>query len=119
MTVARFLAFLIAFALSVSNSAALAGAICTHHDAHGHAAALASADSQVAAGARAEESAAKSSQAAALADGAAAAFAAYALPPMPAALPLPIFKPMRPATARDSPGLASRSLRPLLEPPLA
>jgi len=118
MTVTRLLTLLIMFALSFTNGAALAAAMCTHQDARAHMAARASGDAKVAAAALTEESAAKASKAAALTDAAAAAFAAYMLPPEPLALPPRVIDPTRrPVT--DSPGLASRSVPPPLEPPLA
>jgi hypothetical protein len=115
--VARLLTLLIMIALSFTNGAAFATAICTHQDARAHMAARASADPKVAAVALSEESAAKASKDAALAEAAALAMAAFLLPtePLPPQ-PRAIEPASRPMTA--SPGLTSRSIRPLLEPPL-
>jgi len=115
----RLLLLLLLFALAVSNSAAIAGVMCGHVDAEAHSAARESADAGTAQAALSEETKSKAvGKTGALSDSAAAALAGYALPPEGPALAVRIPAP----AARLSWAalvLAGRSLRPILEPPLA
>ena len=116
----RFLlSLLIVLALTVSNGAALAAATCRHVDADAHAAARQSADAATAAAAATEESAAISiDNKGALADAAAVSLSSFILPSNEVEFPPRLRNPVKNAVA-DAPPLSSRSLRPLLEPPLA
>ena len=119
MTVARLLTLLILFALAVTNGPAVAMAMCQHGDARAHSAARQSSDTGAAAAAMNEEAAAKAaSEQASLGDAAGTLLAGYMLPGDP--LPLP--KRVVEASVKHMPLLyepGGRTVRPLLEPPLA
>ncbi|MDT9597360.1 hypothetical protein [Sphingosinicella rhizophila] len=104
--------------LVVANGPAVAAAICQHQDVRVHAAALQSGDAGVAAEALDEESAAKAaSTQGALGDAAATLLAGCMLPHAPE-LPRPDIGAACTGSA-DPPVLGSRTVPPLLEPPLA
>ncbi|HTU13059.1 MAG TPA: hypothetical protein VMG08_19375 [Allosphingosinicella sp.] len=115
----RLLALLLICALSVSNAAGLAAATCRHDNADAHALALQSADAAIAAEAAKEDIAALATEKdGALADTAGASLSSFIVPAGDLAYSI---------QTRDSPGLflatpaslSGRSLRPLLDPPLA
>ena len=118
MTVRFFLSLLIVCALTVSNGVAWAAVMCQHQDSSSHAAARQSKDSATAAAAAKEESAAISADR----KGALAAAAAW-LPSVTLPTDSFEFAPQARIVAKamfaDAPRLASRSIGPLLEPPLA
>ena len=116
---ARLLTLLMIIMLVAANGSAVAGELCRHRDAREHAMARQSQDAKVAAVALSEEAAA----AAAAKKGALGSSTSLALPayivPDAALTPAPhAAEPMRSPQA-DSAPLPSRSIRPLLEPPLA
>lgn len=116
---ARFLTLLMIVTLMVANGSAVAGAICRHQDAREHAIARLSQDARVVADALMEDAAASvASKKGALGSVASLSLPAYILPPatLPA-VPLAA-EPMR-QPERESAPLPSRSIRPLLEPPVA
>jgi hypothetical protein len=105
------------FALTLGNGAAVAAAICQHHDARAHAAALQSPDEAVAAAAMNEDRAASSAESEGmLADGGGASLLGFLVPAQPALSLRAIERVSLPAT--PTPGLASLSPPPLLRPPL-
>ena len=115
----RLVTFLMMISLVVANGSAAAGAMCQHRDARAHAMARQSQDAKVAAVALTEEAAAAvDSKKGALESNASLSLPAFVLPgatltPAPRAI-----EPMgRPQV--DAKPLSSRSIRPLLEPPVA
>lgn len=105
------------FALTLGNGAAMAAAICQHQDSRAHSAALLSKDMAIAAAALSEERAASSAEKEGmLADGGAASLLGFVLPPEPELALRTAERASPPTTATVR--LASRSSRPLLEPPL-
>lgn len=116
---ARFLTLLMIVTLMVANGSAVAGAICRHQDAREHAIARWSQDAQVRTGALMEDAAAAAaSKKGALGSVASLALPAYVLPPATLPAVPPAAKPMHQPDAESAP-LPSRSIRPLLEPPVA
>ncbi len=119
MTMRWLLTLLMIFALSITNGVAVASAICEHEDARAHALARASADAGVAAVAIGEEKAAEAaSSKASLADASGNLLAGYMLPPEPVLQPSPRLDPASRPMSHPA-ELDGRSLRPMLEPPLA
>jgi hypothetical protein len=116
---ARFVTLLMIVALVVANGSAAAGAVCRHRDAREHAIARQSQDAKVATVALSEEAAAAAaSKKGALGSNASLSLPAYVLPAT-ALSPVPhAVAPMRGPQAESAP-LSSRSIRPLLEPPVA
>ena len=116
---ARLLTLLMMIMLVVANGSAAAGAVCRHRDAREHAMARQSQDAKVAAAALTEEAAA----AAASKKGALGSTASLALPAyvVPRATPAPAPHAVEPIAGWtfEAPPLPSRSIRPLLEPPVA
>jgi hypothetical protein len=116
---ARLVTLLMIITLVVANGSAAAGAMCRHVDARAHALARQSQDAKVAAVALTEEAAAAvASKKGALGSNASLSLPAFVLPG--AALtpaPHPV-EPMRRPQVESTP-LSSRSIRPLLEPPVA
>lgn len=116
---ARLLTLLMIITLVVANGSAVAGAVCRHRDAREHAIARQSQDAKVAAAALTEEAAA----AVASKKGALGSSVSLSLPPgiLPAAA-LPCapaaVEPMC-GSPRQAATLSGRSIRPLLEPPVA
>ena len=116
---ARLITLLMMITLVVANGSAAAGAMCQHRDARAHAMARQSQDAKVAAVALTEEAAAAlASKKGALESNASLSLPAFVLPgatltPAPHAV-----EPM-PRPQRESTPLPSRSIRPLLEPPVA
>lgn len=115
----RPLILVLIFALAFMNGAAVAAAICQHQDGRDHALARASSDQRVAAQAVSEEAAAATtSKKAAVSDAAATWLAGHGMPSDPPTFPL-----MRAETIRSvgdgAAKLASRTVPPLREPPLA
>lgn len=119
MTMARLVSLLIMFALAVTNGPAIAMAMCQHEDARAHAAARHNPDAGVSAAARTEEAAAReAAKRGSLGDAATTLLAGYILPSdSPPLLP----RSVEPTGGHSThaPGLPSRSVPPLLEPPLA
>ena len=116
---ARLLTLLMMIALVVGNGSAAAGALCRHQDARAHAIARQSHDAKIAATALTEEAAAAAvSKKGALGSGPSLSLPAYILP---AAAPIPAPRASEPAQGlqADSMQPAGRSIRPLLEPPVA
>lgn len=114
----RLLTLLMIFALAVTNGAAVTAAMCQHGNSLAHAAALESGKRTVSQEAVGEEAAAKAISKKASFTDAAASVTGYILPANPLAFPMRVLdRPTKPVV--DAAGLASRSLRPLLEPPLA
>ncbi|HYJ51885.1 MAG TPA: hypothetical protein VEW04_01825 [Allosphingosinicella sp.] len=105
--------------LVVANGSAVAGAVCRHRDAREHAIARQSQDATVRTAALTEEAAAAvASKKGALGSVASLSLPAYILPSASLApVPHPA-EPMR-GPERESTPLPSRSIRPLLEPPVA
>jgi hypothetical protein len=117
--VRAFLALLIVFALTFSNGVGQAAALCHHKDGRAHAAALKSPDRAIAVTAATEDTAAASiGKDGALANAAAVSVTSFILPADAIRFPVRVRSPAK-AFFGDGPSLASRSLRPLLEPPLA
>lgn len=113
----RFLVLLLMLALTLGNGAAVAAAICQHHDARAHAAALQSPDKAVAAAAMSEDGAANSAEREGmLADGGGASLLGFLVPAQPA-LSLRAVERSSPPRV-PTPGLAGLSSPPLLKPPL-
>jgi predicted lysophospholipase L1 biosynthesis ABC-type transport system permease subunit len=116
---ARFLTLLMILTLVVANGTAVAGAVCRHRDSREHAIARQSQDAKVMAAALTEEAAAAlASKKGALGSVASLSLPAYVLP---AAAPYPLphaIEPMLGPKLESAP-LPSRSIRPLLEPPVA
>lgn len=114
----RLISLFIMLALAVTNSSAVAAAMCQHVDAKAHAYALQSPDRDVAAVALEEEAAAAASKKGTLADAAAVQLAGFLLPSGPSiSEPRSIESTSRAPTPPAR--LANRSISPLLEPPLA
>lgn len=110
---------LLIFALAVTNSAAVASVMCQHEDLDAHVLARESRDASVSQTALTEETADKGmSKKGSLADAAGASLSGYALPPEAIAIPIRLREP-EDRRADDAASLASRALRPMLEPPLA
>ena len=116
---ARLLTLVMMITLLVANGSAAAGAVCRHQDARAHAIARVSHDAKISAAALTEEAAADvGSKKGAIGGTAALSLPAYILPRATSA-PVPrAGEPMQRAEG-ESPPLASRSIRPLLEPPAA
>jgi hypothetical protein len=116
---ARLVTLLMMIALVVANGSAAAGAMCRHRDARAHAIALQSQDAKIAAVALTEEAAAAvASKKGALGSNAALSLPAYILPGAALTAVLRAVEPM-PRPQVESTPLPSRSIRPLLEPPVA
>lgn len=116
---ARFLAFLMIFAVVVAHGSSVAAAICQHQSVADHVAARQSSDRKIAAVSLHEESAAatvskKGSQSA----GASVHWPADMLPANSVAEPYRALEPVRFEPAIEI-RLESSPVRPLLEPPLA
>lgn len=119
MTMARLLTLLIMFAFVCTNGPAVAMAICEHEDARAHAAALRSSEASVSLLAQSEETAAKTaSTQGMLSDAATTLLAGYILPTEAYSF-APRFIDRVSRHAFNPAGLGSRSVPPLLEPPLA
>lgn len=115
----RLVTFLMMITLVVANASAAVGAMCHHRDARAHAIARQSQDAKVAAVALTEEAAAAvASKKGAIGSSASLSLPAYILPEAALAPVSPAAEPMkRPQAESTSP--SSRSIRPLLEPPVA
>jgi hypothetical protein len=115
----RLVTFLMMITLVVANGSAAAGAMCQHRDARAHAMARQSQDAKIAAVALTEEAAAAAaSKKGALGSSASVSLPAFILPSA-ALTPAPhAVEPMRRPQLESAP-LSSRSIRPLLEPPVA
>ena len=119
MTVARLVTLLIMFAFVIVNGPAVALAKCQHEDALTHAAALQSSDSEVSAVAQSEETAATAvSKNGFLSEAATTLLAAYILPTAASSFPRRFVEPAH-SLMTNATGRGSRSVPPLLEPPLA
>ena len=119
MTMTRLITLLIMFAFVFANGPAVAMAKCQHGDARAHAAALQSPEVEVSVVAQSEETAAKAvSKKASLTDAAATLLAGYILPTDPTSFPRR-FVDLTKTIMTNAPGLGSRSVPPLLEPPHA
>jgi hypothetical protein len=115
---ARLLTLLMMITLGVANGSAAAGAMCLHRDARAHAVARQSRDAKIAAVALTEEAAAAAvSKKGALGSSASLSLPAYVLPGAALAPAPHAAEPMQ-GPQMDSPPLSSRSIRPLLEPPV-
>jgi hypothetical protein len=115
----RLVTFLMMITLVVANGSAAAGAVCRHRDARAHAIARQSQDAKVAAVALTEEAAADvASKNGALGSSASLSLPACVLPCAALTLAPPAVEPMRRLQLESTP-LPSRSIRPLLEPPVA
>jgi hypothetical protein len=115
----RLLLLLLLLAFGVSNAVAAPLALCQHSSAGAHAAALESPDAATSASAHAEDAAAAASgKEGALAHVAATALGGMLLPGGPA-LPHVIDTAMLPWPTEASARIRSRTLAPLLDPPLA
>jgi hypothetical protein len=116
---ARFLTFLMMITLLVANGSAVAGAVCRHRDAREHAIARQSQDATVMAQALTEDAAAAvASNKGALGSIASLSLPAYVLPETALSSVPQAVEPMR-APEREAAPLLGRSIRPLLEPPVA
>jgi hypothetical protein len=104
--------------LVVANGSAVAGAVCRHRDAREHAMARQSQDAKVMAVALTEEAAAAVAKKGALGGNASLSLPAYILPGAALTSVPRAAEPMRTPHAEAAP-LSSRSIRPLLEPPVA
>ena len=114
----RLLTLLMIFALAITNGAAVTAAMCQHENAFAHAAALQSADESVSRDAVSEEAAAAAASKKGFSSDGAASVASYIVPNASLHFPPPVLD----STSRrmtDAAGLGSRSVPPLLEPPLA
>lgn len=119
MTVARLVTLLIMFAFVFANGPAVAMAKCQHEDASAHAAALQNPEFDVSAVAQSEEAASKAvSKKASLGDAATTLLAGYILPTDSSSFPRRFVEPGN-SLVTDASGLRSRSVPPLLDPPLA
>ncbi|CAA9532742.1 MAG: hypothetical protein AVDCRST_MAG23-1180 [uncultured Sphingosinicella sp.] len=119
ITVAKLISLLIMLALAVTNSSAVAAAACQHVDAQAHAVALQSSDPDVAATAADEEAAAaEANNKSTLAKAGAVQLAGFLLPSAPAISAPRSVEALSRAPIRPEP-LPSRTVSPLLEPPLA
>jgi hypothetical protein len=115
----RVVTLLISFAFVFANGPAVAMAMCHHNDARAHAAALQSADADVSSQAQTEERAANAAaDQSTLTEAATILLAGFILPPEPASLPVGLIKSKSSPDASGLP-LTSRSVAPLLEPPLS
>jgi hypothetical protein len=118
-SMARLMKLLMIVTLVVANGSAAAGAICHHRDAREHASARLSQNAKVAAAALTEEAAA----AAASKNGDVGGSSSLSLPAhiLPRASFAPVPDSVEPMHKwhMDSAPLANRSIRPLLEPPVA
>src|SRR5258705_9615148 len=116
---ARLVTLLMIITLVVANGSAAAGAMCRHRDARAHAIARHSQDAKVAAVALTEEAdAGVVSKKGALGSSASLSLPAF-LFPCAALTPAPRpVEPVRKPQLESTP-LSSRSIRPLLEPPVA
>jgi hypothetical protein len=116
---ARLVTLLMMIALVVANGSAAAEAMCRHRDARAHAIARQSQDAKVAAVALTEEAAAAvASKKGALGSNASVSLPAYILP-CAALTAAPHAVESMPRPQVDPTPLPSRSIRPLLEPPVA
>jgi len=116
---ARLLTLLMIITLVVANGSAVAGAVCVHRDAREHAIARQSQDAKIAAVALTEEAAAGvASKDGALGSSASLSLPAYIVPEAALAPAPGAVEPLR-SPQMDSAPLPSRSIRPLLEPPVA
>jgi hypothetical protein len=116
---ARLLTLLMMIALLVANGSAAADAMCRHRDAREHAIARQSQDAKVAAAALTEEAAAAvGSKSGTLGGNASVSLPAYILPSA-ALTPAPLAAEPLPRPQVQVPPPAGRSVRPLLEPPVA
>jgi hypothetical protein len=115
----RLMTLLMMITLVVANGSAAAGAICRHRDARAHAIARQDQNAKVAAAALMEEAAAAVvSKKGALESNASVSLPAYILPGAALAPAPRAVEPMRRPQEETTP-LSSRSIRPLLEPPVA
>jgi hypothetical protein len=118
ITMRRFLALLIMFAVAISNGAGVAAAMCQHSDLVAHVAARQSADRDTADSAANEEFAAHSvSKQGVLGDTGASSPAGFILPPDSIDVPAIIGERAKFATEATAP-LYGREPPPLQEPPL-
>ncbi len=119
ITVARLLSLLMMLALALTNSSTVAAVLCQHADARAHAYALQSTDADTVAAALDEEAAvAAAGKKATLADAGTVHLAGFPMPVGPALTPPQRLD--RADTPPDDPQrLATRSISPLLQPPLA
>jgi len=116
---ARLLTLLMMLTLVVANGSAAAGAVCRHGDARAHAIARQSTDAKIAAAALTEETAAAAaSKKGALGGSASLSLPAYIVPQAAPAFAPRAAEPVRGWTREPAP-LPGRSIRPLLEPPVA
>ena len=116
---ARFLAFLMIFAVTIAHGSSVTAAICHHQSFGEHVAARQSVDRKVAAVALHEDAAAASaSKKGSQSASASVHWPAEMLPASMAAEPFRTLEPVRFEPAVQ-PKLESASLRPLLEPPSA
>lgn len=116
---ARLVTLLMIITLVVANGSAAAGAICRHRDARAHAIARQSQVAEVAAVALTEDAAAAViSKKGALGSNVSLSLPAYILP-RAALSPAPATVEPMPRPQVESTPLSSRSIRPLLEPPVA
>lgn len=116
---ARLLTLLMMITLVVANGSAAAGAVCRHRDAREHAIARQSQDATVRAVALTEDAAAAvASKKGALGSVSSLSLPAYILPPTALSSVPHAAEPML-GSERESAPLTSRSIRPLLEPPVA
>jgi hypothetical protein len=107
------------FSLAVTNNAAVASVLCEHEDMRAHVLARESDDSSISQRALTEETAEKgTAKKGSLADTAGASLSGYALPPDAISISVPL-RESQDRRVADAASLASRSLRPMLEPPLA
>ena len=118
MTVSRLLTLLMIFAFLIANGPAVAMAMCQHEDARAHAAALQSMETEISVVAQSEEAAAKAaSKKGSLSEAATTLLTGYILPSDLSPFPPRVVEPAGQHVA-DASRLGSRSVPPLLEPPL-
>jgi hypothetical protein len=118
MTVSRLLTLLMIFAFLIANGPAVAMAMCQHEDPRAHAAALQSLEAEISVVAQSEEAAATAaSKKGSLNEAATTLLAGYILPGDPPSFPRRFVEPAA-AHLADSSRMGSRSVPPLLEPPL-
>ena len=116
---ARFLAFLMIFAVVIAHGSSVAASICHHQTLGEHIAARQSADHEVAAVSLREEAAASvASKKASQSASASVHWPTEMLPPSMDAEPFRVLEPVRFEPAAQ-PALKSASVGPLLEPPSA
>lgn len=119
MIVARLVTLLIIFAFVFANGPAIAMAKCQHEDALAHAAALQSSESNTSAVAQSEETAAKAvAKKGSLSEAATTLLAGYIAPTDSSSFPRRFVESAH-RLVTNATGLGSRSVPPLLEPPLA